>query len=112
MTEPIKLYSSPDRNVAGFSHEGISYTPDETGAFLVPEEALAVAFEHGLTTVVPEGVVPQEPPVPSLQERLDALKNKGDVAAFAKAEFGLDLDPDAMKRDEMEAAIIAKAAEE
>lgn len=106
MPEPIKLYSVPGRDVAGFSHEGVSYAPDETGAFMVPEEALEVAMLHGLTTAAPE------PPGPTLQERLDALKNKGDVAAFALAEFGMKLDPEAMKRDEMEAAILAKDAEE
>lgn len=121
----VKLYSAPGRDVAGFSHEGISYTPDESGAFLVPLEALEVAMLHGLTTAAPEPQTPTEPkapdapqdpadqqqaPAPSLQEILDGLKNKGDVAAFALVQFGLTLDPDAMKRDEMEAAIL-KAAE-
>lgn len=59
----------------------------------------------GGTPVPPAGSTDN---VPTLAEKLAAMKNKGEVVTFAKEAYGLELDP-ASKREELEAAVVAEA---
>jgi hypothetical protein len=43
----MKLYHE---NATGCSYDGVNYDPDVTGAFDVPEEAVADLASHGFTT--------------------------------------------------------------
>jgi hypothetical protein len=111
-----KLYNP---KAGAITLDGEEFTPDQDGAFDIPDQHVAVCVESfGFSADAPKAAdQPQTPagapaPEPTLEEKLDRLKNKGQVAAFALLNFDLELDPIKMTREDMEAAILAKAAEE
>lgn len=104
----IKLYSP---TTTAINLDGKQFKAGKDGAFDIPAEHVALCVESfGFTDQAPAPPAGNTPaPEPTLAEKLDKLKNKAEVAAFAKEQFGLDLDPEEMKREEMEEAILNKA---
>lgn len=115
-----KIYAEHLNSV---SWGGKEYRKAKDGSFDVPAEALEDLLPHGITTEAPKVSKPSAPAgdddkagdeatvKAELLKELHGLKNKDEVAAYALEHFKLELDPKEMKRDDMEAAILAKAAE-
>lgn len=95
----------PDNN-SGFTHEGISYEPDENGCIDLPPEVVGFAFSHGFKPV--EATDSQN------DAQVDFSKlNKKQLLSFARENLDIELDV-ALTNKEMiaaiEAALIAKAS--
>lgn len=92
------------------SHDKEIYTKQEDGSFEVPPQVFEAVRHAGFTDVDPNPA-PQLPPQGpgeelALEESLKRKKNKGEIAAYAKEAFGVDLDPNAYTRDELIVAVL------
>ena len=105
-----KLYST---TTTAITLDGKQFKAGKDGAFDIPAEHVPLCVEtFGFTDQAPAPAAPTgnaTAPELTLEQKLDKLKNKGEVATFAKEHFGLDLDHEQMKREEMEQAILNKA---
>jgi hypothetical protein len=89
------------QNTGGFGHGGESYEADADGFIEIPDELVQHAYTHGFVitakTEAGEGA----------DVKLESLTNK-QLAAFAKENFGIDLDPSLKKKDLLAAIEAAK----
>ena len=110
----MKLYH-PDPTVTSCSFEGEAIQRQKDGAFEVPAEAVAALLPHGFTTARPEGLPDaggqgEEDDDPSQFMVRLAKKNKAEIATYLLEAYGIEADPEKLRKDDLLDLVVEAAA--